>query len=77
MGLSWPPRGRPPTTPSPAERECEELREQYAQACRDLDELHGLMAELIVDRERLDWWLRRDTPSGYRSREALDQARRR
>jgi hypothetical protein len=61
------------------------LREQYHQACQDLDDLHALVGALVVDRERLDWWLNQVTlalsearvPRVYRTREALDAARRR
>ena len=88
MGLSWPPKQRQPGPPGPQseyERECEDLREQYHQACKDLDDLHALVGALVVDRERLDWWLEQVTqaladgrvPRVYRTREALDAARRR
>jgi hypothetical protein len=83
--LSWPPKDRPPSRASEYERECEELREQYHQTCKDLDDLHALVGALVVDRERLDWWFEQVTqaladgrvPRVYRTREALDAARRR
>ena len=89
MGLSWPPKNPPrdhrPSPQSEYERECEDLREQYHQACKDLDDLHALVGALVVDRERLDWWLEQVTqaladgrvPRVYRTRDALDGARRR
>jgi hypothetical protein len=88
MGLSWPPKQRPSGPPGPQseyERECEDLREQYHQACKDLDDLHALVGALVVDRERLDWWLEQVTqaladgrvPRVYRTRDSLDAARRR
>jgi hypothetical protein len=85
MGLSWPPKDPPPGPRGDYEQECDDLREQYHQACKDLDDLHALVAALVVDRERLDWWLGQVTqtladgrvPRVYRTRDALDAARRR
>jgi hypothetical protein len=85
MGLSWPPKDRTPGPRDAHEQECEDLREQYHQACKDLDDLYALVGSLVVDRERLDWWLEQVTralsdgqvPRVYRTRDALDAARRR
>jgi hypothetical protein len=83
--LTWPPKDRSPSPQGEYERECEDLREQYHQACKDLVDLHALVGALIVDRGRLDWWLGQVTqaladgrvPRVYRTRDALDAARRR
>lgn len=85
MGLTWPPKDRASGPRNDYERECEELREQYNQACKDLDDLHALVGSLVIDRERLDWWLEQiglaladgRVPKVYRTRDAIDAARRR
>jgi hypothetical protein len=88
MGLTWPsppPKDRSQPPRSEYERECEDVREQYHQACKELDDLHALVGALVVDRERLEWWLEQVSqaladgrvPRVYRTRDALDTARRR